>query len=68
MTSRGRSKPPCATLEHGHRMLPQYYGINSTIADPRPNPRTRRGVSPEDEEARAAFVDEVAARYRKERE
>ena len=61
----GRPHKPAATLEHGHTVLPQYYGMHSAIADPRPNPRTRRGVSAEDDPQRARFVEETLARLRK---
>jgi hypothetical protein len=55
-------------MEHGHTVLPQYLGMHSTIADPRPNPRTRRCMSEEDDPLRAEFIEQVKQRYRKEEE
>lgn len=63
-----QGKPPQNTMEHGHTVLPQYLGMHSTIADPRPNPRTRRCMSAEDDPLRAEFVEQVKQRYRKEEE
>ena len=64
----GQGKPPQNTMEFGHTVLPQYLGMHSTIADPRPNPRTRRCMSEEDDPARAAFVEKLKAKYWKEEE
>lgn len=55
---------PHATMEHGHRVIPQYLGLHAQITDPRPNPRTRRGVSPEDDPQRSAWVDEIVKRWK----
>lgn len=60
----GRSAKPAATLEHGHRFMPQYYGMNSAIVDPRPSPSARRRMSDVDDPARAKFVNQMAAKYR----
>lgn len=58
----GKHDRASPTLEHGHRVLPQYLGIIATRSDPRPDPTVRRGVSAEDDEARATVVNEILAR------
>ncbi len=52
-------------MEFGHAAYGQYYGEPALIADPRPNTRTRRGVSSEDDPARVAWIEELERRYRK---
>lgn len=56
---------PQATMEHGHRVLPQYLGMHCTLADPRPNPRTRRCASEEDDPAKAEYIEKLKAKYRR---
>jgi len=62
------SSKPRPTMEFGHTSYGQYYGEPALITDPRPNTRTRRGVSSEDDPARVAWIDEVEKRYRKDEE
>lgn len=58
------SPKPRPTMEFGHTMYSQYNGEPALISDPRPNTRTKRGISPEDHEGRAKYVDELVARYK----
>lgn len=62
----GKHDRASPTLEHGHRVLPQYLGIIATRSDPRPDPTVRRGVSAEDDPEKAIFVERLKAKYRKE--
>lgn len=59
MGQHDRARP---TLEPGHRVLGQYSGEHAAIHDPRPNPRMRRSISAEDDEARTTAVNEILAR------
>ena len=59
------SPKPRPTMEFGHTAYSQYYGEPVLISDPRPNTRTKRGVSVEDDPARVAWIEELQRRYRK---
>lgn len=59
---------PQPTMEFGHTQYGQYSGITAVLCDPRPNTRTKRGVSPDDDPARVAWIEEVEKRYRKDEE
>lgn len=54
-----------ATLEPGHKVLPQYLGMHASVIDPRPNPRMRRGVSEEDDPAKAEYIEKLKEKYRR---
>jgi hypothetical protein len=61
-------RPPAPVSQGSQHRLPQYSGMHATLCDSRPNPRTRRCISAEDDPARAKWVEQVLARYRKEEE